>query len=722
MNAPSARRVHFGAAYYLEYQRTPRLEVDLDLMLEAGFTLIRVGESVWSTWEPEDGVFNLDWLQEVLDAAHARGIDVILGTPTYAIPMWLARKYPEIAGERETGSRIGWGARQEVNFSHPTFRFHAERIVRHIVKRYADHPAVIGFQVDNEPGNELFHNHDVFQRFVDELRQQYGTVDRLNAEWGLTYWSHRLSTWADLWTPDNNAQPQYDLAWRRFQARLTTELITWQRDVVREYARVDQFITTCISYDRPALRDDAVAAVLDITSGNPYYRMQQHLALPDTADLDQEQSWYTTGTWALYRTADRMWSSKQEPFLVTETGASSIWGSSLNEPPFRGQLRQAAWALVSRGAHAIEYWHWNTLPYGTETYWGGVLPHTNQPGRIYEEIAGLGAELARAGADVTRLVPEADIGILYSTDSKGAMAGQPPLGLSEPDPRAYERIVDGWYRSAFDARLQVRVMQPRHLFSEAPQAMVAQLPVLVVPGFYIATDEQLAWLRDYAAAGGHLILGIRSGVADIEARPRTDAQPAHLAEAAGVTYDEFSNAGTVPVRGLNGLDLPEGAAARLWVDALRVSAGTEVLAEYIHPHFGEWPAVTTRVHGEGRITVVGTQPDPAFGGAILRWAVPTAVNDAWLPEHNRPESVTVTGAIRRSGDGDTDPALAVRYVHNYSWQPASLVVPVDCEDLLAERDTAGNRPVLAAGFTLHLTAWDVRVLRELNTSSLTENG
>jgi beta-galactosidase len=713
MNEHLARHIHFGAAYYLEYQRTPRLEADLDLMIEAGFTVIRVGESVWSTWEPEDGVFDLEWLQPVLDAAHARGIDVILGTPTYAVPMWLARKYPEIAGERETGRRIGWGTRQEVNFSHPTFKFHAERVVRKIVQRYAEHPAVIGFQVDNEPGNEIFHNHDVFQRFVDELRQQYGTVERLNTEWGLTYWSHRLSTWADLWTPDNNSQPQYDLAWRRFQARLTTELITWQRDVVREYARADQFITTCISYDRPALRDDDVSAVLDIASGNPYYRMQHHLALPDTADLDEEQSWYTTGTWAMYRTADRMWSSKQASFLVTETGASSIWGSSLNEPPFRGQLRQAAWALVSRGAHAIEYWHWNSLPYGAETYWGGVLPHSNKPGRIYQEVAALGAELARAGEDVTQLVPEADLGILYSSDSKWALAFQPPLGLSEPDTRAYERIVDGWYRSAFDAHLQTRVMQPRHLFAETPAAMVAALPVLVVPGFYIATDEQLTWLREYAAAGGHLVLGIRSGVADSEARPREDAQSALLADAAGVTYDEFSNAGTVPVRGLNGLDVPAGAFARLWVDSLRVSEGTEVVAEYDHPHFGEWAAVTTRAHGAGRITVVGTQPDPGFGGAILRWAVPTAANDAWLPADHRPESVRVTGATRQADADSSAEAGVVRYIHNYSWQPATLVVPVDCVDLLAERDAEGNRPVLPAGSTLNLTAWDVRVLREV---------
>src|ERR1044072_9438541 len=218
-------RVLFGAAYYPEYHPAELLKTDLDLMAEARFSVIRVGESVWSTWEPDDGHFNLDWLQPTLDGAHERGIGVILGTPTYAAPPWLVRLYPEIAGEWESARRMGWGARQEMDFTHAAFRFHAELVIRKVVARYADHPAVIGFQVDNEPGLHLLHNHGVFQRFVNRLRAQYGDIDKLNEEWGLVYWSHRLTDWADLWTPDHNGQPQYEQAWRRFKVDQVTEFI-----------------------------------------------------------------------------------------------------------------------------------------------------------------------------------------------------------------------------------------------------------------------------------------------------------------------------------------------------------------------------------------------------------------------------------------------------------------------------------------------------------------
>lgn len=151
---------------------------------------------------------------------------------------------------------------------------------------------------------------------MDELRRTYGDVETINRAWGLTYWSHRLSTWADLWTPDGNAQPQYDLAWRRFQARLTTDFIAWQAGIVRQLAGSEQFVTTCIAYSRPAVDDRALTEALDVTAGNPYYAMQDALVMP--SDSIPRQGWATSGTWSAFKSADRMYSSRQAPFLVTE--------------------------------------------------------------------------------------------------------------------------------------------------------------------------------------------------------------------------------------------------------------------------------------------------------------------------------------------------------------------------------------------------------------------
>jgi beta-galactosidase len=704
---PPRRQLLFGAAYYHEYQPAPRLDTDMDLMADAGFSVIRVGESVWTTWEPEEGQFDLEWLAPVLDGAHQRDIGVVLGTPTYAAPPWLARRYPEIAAETSTGQRMPWGGRQEIDYTHPAFKFHAGRVIRKIVSRYASHPAIIGYQVDNEPGMLLFHNEGVFQRFIDELRHTYGTVKALNEAWGLVYWSHQLSTWADLWRPDGNWQPQYDLAWRTFQAKLTTEFIAWQADIVREYARDDQFVTTCIAYDRPTVDDANLTAALDVTAGNPYYAMQDALAVPITSV--SPQGWTTSGAWTLFLSADRMYASKQAPFLITETNAGAIGGSSINFPAFDGQWRQAAWAFVARGAEMIEYWHWHTNHFGTETYWVGILPHDQQPGRVYAELSRLGAEFRQARSRVVGLRPDAQIGLLYSARSKWGLAFQasfPKPGrttvssLSDLDQRSYHRIFEAFYRGTFDARVSARLIHDVQIVGPdgsrllEPAEVAADLPVLIVAGLLVADDALLTWLRDYAAAGGHLLIGPRTAYGDQEGRARVEVKPAHLADGGGVRYQEFSNLNeALPVVAeTDAILLSEGAAATDWIDGL-ISDGAKVIVGYDHPHFGRFPTVVSNKHGQGRITTVGTVPNAALAADLVRWLVPEQ-NPMW---NALPASVTVHSATNADGE-------RIHVIHNWSWTPAQLTLPRDMIDILAEDDLQIR--------DLELGPWDVRVLAE----------
>ncbi len=683
-----------GAAYYHEYQATPDLQRDMELMQAAGFRVIRVGESVWSTWEPQDGRFELDWLEPVLDAAQARGIGVVLGTPTYAIPPWLQRLHPEIAAERHTGQPIPWGIRQEIDCTNPDYLRYAERVIRAVVGRYAGHPAIIGYQLDNEPGQELPHNEHVFRRFVRELAAEYGDVASLNRVWGLTHWSHLLSSWDELWRPEGTLSPQYHLAWRRFQARLVNEFITWQAEIVREYARPDQFVTTCIDFARPGVDDAALAKELDISSGNIYLGMQDGLDESAEGGL----VWPPSGTWGVYYAADRAWATRQQSFLITETNATSIGGASINRPAYDGQWQQVGWALIARGAASVQYWHWHTLHHGPETYWGGVLPHDERPGRVYGQIAQLGAAMGQAGGALGELVPDAEVGVLFSVPSKWALSFAPPLVRADgsPDPLSYERIVSAFYRGFFRAGAQMRLL---HADQELPDAalLASELPVLVAAGYYVADDRVLDWLRTYAEAGGHLVLGPRTGYADLEAAARTERMPARLFDAAGAGYQEYSDLqAPVACEATSDSDLPlsDGAAATAWIDGLEVE-GARVLATYRHPHFGRWAAVTTNAVGAGTITMVGTVPDAALGTDIARWVMGQAGIRPWLePGHG----VHTTSA--RLADG-----RRVRFVHDWSWKPATFAVPVAVTDAFG-----GER--FAAGSSVALDAWGVRVLIE----------
>ncbi|MGO4595057.1 beta-galactosidase [Leifsonia sp. 2TAF2] len=676
--------VLFGAAYYAEYQEAGTLDRDLDLMVEAGFTVIRVGESVWSTWEPRNGEFDLDWLQPVLDGAHARGIAVILGTPTYAIPPWLQTLHPEIAAVDGDGHAMGWGARQEMDQSVPVYRWYAERIIRKVVARYADHPAVIGYQVDNEPGNNLPHNESTFQAFVGWLRERYGTVERLNDEWGLVYWSHRIAEWSELWRPGGNRMPQYQLEWRRFQGEQATDLIAWQAAIVREYARDDQFVTTCISYSRPQISDDELVASLDITAGNPYYLMQDGLSAD--VDLPRRAQWWHTGPWALFQWADRAFSSAQERFLVTETNAQSIGGPWQNQPPYPGQIKQAAFALVSRGARMVEYWHWHTLHFGVETYWGGVLPHSQVPGRIYREVAELGASLKRIGGALDGFEPDADVLMLHSTDTKWSFEFYPPLATDDggPDPESYGRIADAFYRGFSETGAQVRVQHTRQFVQHSATDLVERYPVLVAAAEYVADDAVLDALRAYAEAGGHLVLGIRTGYGDELARARRGVAPDRLHDAAGVWYDEYSNLAEpldVTATGTAGtaIELEPGSQATAWVDVLNLD-GAETVVSYEPTELGADAAITTASIGAGRITYVGTVPNRELARSLARWLVPETAASTWDAQS------PVTVSTGRSGE------KTVTFVHNWSGRPHQVDVPVDSIHVeTGERYAAGSR-------------------------------
>ncbi|WP_420112298.1 beta-galactosidase [Pseudactinotalea sp.] len=676
--------IGFGAAYYHEYQPSPRLEQDMRLMQQAGFSVIRVGESTWSTWEPEDGRFETAWMREVLDAAHAHGIEVILGTPTYAAPPWLARAHPEIAAETRSGVRRPWGARQEIDITSPIFRTYAERVIRMMVTEFASHPAVVGYQLDNEPGVLILHNEAVFTGFKEWLASTFAGIEDINNRWGLTYWSHRLSDWDDLWLPDGNAQPQYDLAWRRFQAEVVGEFIGWQAGIVRELAREDQWLTTCIAYDRVAADDLRMGAELDIASGNAYYRMQDGLAHPAPT---RPQSWMTDGTWSVFLQADRMFSSKRSPFLVTETNAGAINFANVSEPGWDGQWRQAAWAQISRGARLIEYWHWHTNHYGTETHWVGVLPHDQQPGRVYRNIAELGAEIKHLGDRVAATSPDADLAFVFSTPSKYALAFESTFPDEAPGnhSRSYQRIFEAFYKGAFDAGMQAHVLHDRALPSGAELAET--YPVLVVPGLYSAPDGVLATLREYVALGGHLVLGPRTGYADEWAVSRRSRQPGLLSDLARAGYQEFTT-----LREPVAVSTPAGdvlGSAHGWADLLEPD-GAEVLARFDHPELKDFAAATSATAGPGHVTTVGFVPDDRAAVDLLRQV---AERSELRPFTSPAPSVTHTSA--------TGEAERAHFYFNWSSDPVAIAWP----DGQVDADRARSPQ-------LELGAWDVRLLWE----------
>jgi beta-galactosidase len=220
-----------------------------------------------------------------------------------------------------------------------------------------------------------------------------------------------------------------------------------------------------------------------------------------------------------------------------------------------------------------------------------------------------------------------------------------------------------------------------------PGEAAERFPVLVVAAFYTAADEDLAYLAAYAEAGGHLVVGPRTGYADVEGRARTDRAPAVLHDPAGVWYDEIASL-PAPVDVDGGL----GGSATGFAEGLTV-VDAEILATYRHPHLGRWAAVTTKPAGSGRVTVVGTVPDQTLAAELVRWLVPEPTA-GWATD----DSVTLSTCTDKAGN-------RVHVLHNWSWHKATASVSVKVTDLLSGES-------LAPGERLVLMPWDVRILRQ----------
>jgi beta-galactosidase len=223
----------YGVAYYDEYMPNDRLSQDIELMRAAGINVVRIAESTWSTHEPQPGVFDFSSVDRVLDAMHDAGIGVIVGTPTYAIPTWLARAHPEVLAITPHGPRL-YGARQNMDITSPTYRFYAERIIRQLIGHVCDHPAVIGYQADNETKHYHTSGSSVQLLFVKYLRETFGSLDELNARFGLDYWSNRINSWEDFPSAVGTINASLAAEFAKFQRRLVAEFLAWQVAIIND--------------------------------------------------------------------------------------------------------------------------------------------------------------------------------------------------------------------------------------------------------------------------------------------------------------------------------------------------------------------------------------------------------------------------------------------------------------------------------------------------------
>ncbi len=697
-----ADKLLFGAAYYDEYLPCDRIETDMEMMEKAHINVIRIAESTWSTWEPQDNVFDFSHLHRMLKASEKHGIQVIVGTPTYAVPTWLAAKYPDILTQTHDGQER-YGRRQNMDIAHPMYLKHAERIIRKLMEEVSPYQHVIGFQLDNETKSYDTCSAYAQARFREYLKELFrNDLDALNHQFGLDYWSNRINSWEDFPDVRGTINGSLGAEYQKFQRKLVTDFLTWQSEIVKEYARPEQFITQNFDYGWKGFSYGLQPEVNQWEAGKAVTVAGADIYHPSAQDL--------TGAEISFGGAIAR-SIKKDNYLILETEAQGNHGW-LSYP---GQLRLQAFSHLASGSNSVMYWHWHSIHNAIESYWKGILSHNLKENATYREACRIGEEFARYGGHLKNLKKKAPAALLLSNE---ALTGLQWFKIH--DNLQYNDIVRWIYDALYELNIECDVLSCNDV------DLFSQYNLLITPALYSASETVIDALRAYVEQGGHLFSTFKTAFSDPMLKIYADDQPHRLTDVFGMTYDQFTDAVDV---GLQNIAFPlsdesvnnpgrtaadasdasghtdaghatDGPTVHYWMELLQTDTA-ETLASYKHPHWDAYAAVTYNHFGRGCAAYAGCYFDKSVLKDLLRFLCEKA--GIPLPE-------TVFPVIIKRGVNEA--GREITYLFNYSDETRSVVWRgKDCIPLIGLDNTkAPEQRTVRDGDTISLPGWDFAVL------------
>ena len=609
--------MHYGGDYNPEQWDESVWEDDVRLMREAGVTMVRVGVFAWAKIQPEEGVFEWEWLDKVVGLLHENGIRVSMATATASPPPWATTKYPEMLPQDADGSTFWHGSRQAFAPSSPVYRRLARELVTAIVERYADHPAVAMWVTNNEYGCHLNYDYsdNAAVAFRGWLQNKYGSLEALNAAWGTMFWSQRYTEWDQI-VPMRKApysvNPGGLLDFKRFTSDMLLELFIMERDIIKASGTTAPVTTNFMGFFPPA----------------DYWKWAPHLDLI-TDDNYADPNDPTTFRGAAF-TRDLIRSLKKDvPWVLMEQAPNDVNWRPTNAPKAPGQMKALSMQAVARGADGINFFQWRQSRRGSERFHSGMVPHAGTNTRTWREITDLGATL-RALPDLGSSRSGAKVAIAFDWAARWALDAP-----DHPGEIDYGSLIPRWHAALHRQQILVDFVHPAE--------DISGYDLVIAPHLYLLGDEAAANLAGFVTGGGHLLVAAFADVVDEHDAFREGGFQVSLREVLGITVEEFGalvpppaaaggtsagdTTGSVAHSGGPGenhadVDL-DGRIVRgeFFAEQLQIlDPSVETVARFSSGRLTGEPALTTKRTGEGRAYYLATIPDDEGLRTVTEWA------------------------------------------------------------------------------------------------------
>lgn len=670
--------IDLGVCYYPEHWNKSLWAQDMDRMLAAGLKTVRIAEFAWNLIEPEEGKFTYDFFDGFLALALEKGMQVIFCTPTATPPAWLTDRYPEALNADREGHLIHHGSRRHYNYNSPVYQQFCRRIVEKSASRYGQHPAIVGWQLDNEFNceNSEFYSESDTAAFRVFLQEKYKTLEALNEAWGTVFWNQTYTEWNQVYVPrktnTGSVNPHLQLDYYRFISDSVCRFAGQQAEIIRKYCKKDDFITTNgifgnIDYQR--LKRES----LDMLMYDSYPDFAYCLDDYRENDLMKDRKWSRN-------LAEIRAVSPGFGVMEQQSGANG-WNTRMEAPaPRPGQLALWTFQSIAHGADYISYFRWRTCCFGTEMYWHGILDYSGRENRRLREVTDVSCKLGRI-QEIAGSVYSARVGILKDYDN------------------IWDRQVDRWHErvdgvsqiSLFTALQRAHVpFDFVYLTEDIGAEELRKYEVLFYPHAAILTGERMSLLERYVAEGGKLVMGCRTGYKEVNGKCVMEHLPGLAARVTGTDIPEYSFVAPDDGKAMAEWD-GERVEAAVFNDLLApVGESAEVLATYTDSYYAGTPALIRNRFGSGEAYY--------FGGAF---ALDTA--ELFL------RKLAIREPFAEVLDIPPDCELAVRekesiqylFVLNYGKHPTEITLKAGLRELLTGETCRGTQTLEPYGVRIY---------------------